>query len=165
MLEVAKSIDSYKETLISVMELIKPRRIFEWGSGGSTLRMANHPTVLSVDSVEHDREWMEKLKDVLDQPKIKVHYSPYPDIYPYVDGRYERYHLIFIDGREREECLREAKGRKLLEGGVVILHDAERERYQEPMRLFSYIILTDDGHTAVLTDDYKRHLELKEKLL
>jgi hypothetical protein len=60
------------------------------------------------------------------------------------------YDLIFIDGREREKCLMVAQG-KLKPNGIVIIHDAERESYQEWIKQYLFVFFEDGGHTAILT--------------
>jgi hypothetical protein len=42
---------------------------------------------------------------------------------------------------------------RLNEGGVVILHDAERPNYKEMINTYKFKFWQDEGHTVVLTDN------------
>jgi len=135
-LQTASSWDSFKVALYKVLDALKPKTIFEYGPGTSTSIMAIYPSVEFIDSVEHNRAWYEKYR--WDMPEnVHIMYQPVLEVYPETTGRVEKYDLIFVDGREREKCLYVAKAR-LNEGGVVILHDAERPNYQEPMKFYKY---------------------------
>jgi tRNA A58 N-methylase Trm61 len=147
----ASSWDSFKDTLFKVLEVIKPSTVFEYGPGVSTSIMSIYPTVDIIDTVEHDRSWYEKYKWEFPD-NVRIMYQPILEIYPETKGRCDKYDLIFVDGREREQCLYIAKSR-LKEGGVVILHDAERESYQELINTYKFKFWTDEGHTVTLTDN------------
>lgn len=147
----ASSWDSFKDALYKVLEALKPKTVFEYGPGTSTSIMAIYPSIEIIDSVEHNEAWLNKWKWEMPE-NVLLLYQPNMEVYPETQGRLEKYDLIFVDGREREKCLYVAKHR-LNKGGVVILHDAERPNYQEPMQFYSYKFLQDDGHTAILCDD------------
>jgi len=122
-------------------------RVFEWGSGASTLWLAARAG--SVRSVEHDRGWA----DVL-QPRLPANASlsvvpPEPSAAPAVgsakpghagldfaayvaaidatDGDYD---VIVIDGRAREACLERAVGR-LAPDGLIVFDNVDRQRYRD----------------------------------
>ena len=46
-----------------------------------------------------------------------------------------RFHAIIVDGRKRTRCLAEA-ATLLEDGGIVLLHDAQREHYRTGMSYF-----------------------------
>lgn len=145
-METASSWDSYQQTLIAVIHETKPKKAFEWGSGKSTYTISKR--VESLDSVEHDSMWL------ITRPieNTNIIFQDNMNIYPLIKGRWDKYDLIFVDGRKRSECLAEAKG--MLESeGVVMIHDAERERYQDAIHSFKHVIWTDGGHTAVMTEN------------
>ena len=129
----------------------------EYGSGKSTYTFASR--VESVDSVEHDARWYDKVKDFKDKD-VNVIYQPDLNIYPYSQGRFDEYDLIFIDGRERAKCLHLAHD-LLSEDGIVVLHDAQRQRYMQGIIPYRYCIFTDKGCTAVLTNSKKVEKKLK----
>lgn len=151
-LETAPTWDSFKDTLYKVLDAIKPKTIFEYGPGVSTGIMALYPTVEWIDSVEHARAWYEKYRWEMPD-NVKIHFQPQMELYPETPGRFEKYDIIFVDGREREKCLYVSRSR-MNEDGVVILHDAERPSYKEMIDTFKFKFFTDGGHTVVLTDSH-----------
>ena len=54
--------------------------------------------------------------------------------YPTTQGKFD---LIIIDGRGRKDCVVVAKD-LLTENGILILHDANREWYHEPLKEFKF---------------------------
>lgn len=147
----ASSWDSFAPTLYKVLDAIKPKRVFEYGPGTSTKIMAMYPTVDWVDTVEHDKAWYEKYRWEMPD-NVAFHFQPNMELYPETSGRYDKYDLIFVDGREREKCLYVSRG-MLEPNGVVMLHDAERPSYKEMIDTFRFKFFTDDGHTVTLTDN------------
>lgn len=147
----ASSWDSFKDALYKTLEAIKPKTIFEYGPGTSTSIMAIYPSVELIDSVEHNQAWYNKYKWEMPE-NVNIMYQPVLEVYPEVKGRMDKYDLIFVDGREREKCLYVAKDR-LNEGGVVILHDAERPNYQEMINTYKFRFWQDEGHTVCLCDN------------
>ncbi len=122
-------------------------RVFEWGSGASTLWLAERAA--EVHSVEHDPEWAAMVQD---QAPEHVVVTNVPPVRP-VDGRvvvgsgkhgFEgldfteycaaidtvpgMFDLIVIDGRAREACLA-ASITRLAPGGVIVFDNVDRERY------------------------------------
>lgn len=150
MQKTASSWDSFKGALYKVLDVLKPKTVFEYGPGVSTSIMAIYPSVELIDSVEHNIAWYEKYRWEMPD-NVKMYYQPSLELYPSTKGRIDKYDLIFVDGRERENCLYLAKER-LNDNGVIILHDAERPNYQEPMKFYKFMFLQDEGHTAILTD-------------
>lgn len=147
----ANSWDSFKDALYAVLNAIKPQNILEYGPGSSSKIMGLFPSVKMIDSVEDNMAWYSKYRwEVPDT--VKIYYQPNLDMYPQTPGRVDKYDLIFVDGKKREECLYLAKER-LVEGGVVVLHDAERPNYQEPISFYKYKFFQDGGHTCILTDN------------
>ena len=110
--------------------LTKDMRVFEWGMGNSTLFWSQY--VGEVVSVEYDREWYERMREMT-LNNVKMRYSDL--VY---DGEYcrkvleekEKFDIILIDGRDRVRCARNAV-EKLKENGIIIWDDTSRECYQE----------------------------------
>jgi hypothetical protein len=146
----ASSWDSFKDALYKVLVALNPKTVFEYGPGTSTSIMAIFPSVELIDSVEHNLTWYNKYKWEMPE-NVSIVYQPILELYPETPGRAEKYDLVFVDGREREKCLYVAKAR-LNEGGVVILHDAERPNYQEMIDSYKFKFWQDEGHTVVLCD-------------
>jgi hypothetical protein len=132
-------------------------RVFEFGSGASTVWLARRAG--RVDAVEHHPQWAERVRHLLSEAKgvtaeVTVHVPPVPrsehpslpSASPSATGLdFSRYvavldevgdppfDLVLIDGRAREESLRRALGR-VREDGLVLLDDAQRERYRPALR-------------------------------
>jgi hypothetical protein len=105
-------------------------RIFEFGSGNSTLFYAKYAG--KVVSVEHNKAWFDKIYTnkpanselIFCELKIDGNYCRIPQTYP------ERFHIIIIDGRDRINCARQCLS-ALTNDGVVVLDDSERDHYKE----------------------------------
>jgi hypothetical protein len=134
--------------------LSKKMKVFEWGSGGSTLYFARR--VKKVVSIEHDAEWFKKTKRMLELKKCRNCqlglYKPektksnfHNVVYRSTDKNYrlmsfEKYckaidkfpdkyfDLVLIDGRARPSCIHHAV-RKLQDGGIIVLDNSERDIY------------------------------------
>ncbi len=119
----------------TAIDLIKQRlgwdmKVFEWGTGNSTLFWSRY--VKRVVSVEHDRSWYMKIKDIVPSNVIlkwvKLEYA----------GAYCReilntdhdFDIVLIDGRDRVNCAFSAV-KKLTPIGVIIWDNSERTEYRE----------------------------------
>jgi hypothetical protein len=149
--EPARTWDSFKPTLKKVLDIIKPKTVFEYGPGESTKIISVYPSVEIVDSVEHDAEWFNKYRWAMND-NVQIVHQPMLEAYPETLGRVDKYDLIFVDGRERESCLFVARER-LNKGGVVMLHDAERPSYKPMIETYKFKFPTDNWHTLTMTDD------------
>ena len=149
-----KEIEIIKEILIK----LKPRQCLEWGSGFSTLYFPRF-TKCKWIAIEHDVKWFERIRKLIKSTQIKLYLLPpnkYPWSDPYGDGDYEdlkdyvefpsrfgNFDFILIDGRARVYCL--TKAYELLDDyGIVVLHDANREYYHEPFKLYPKQVLFRD---------------------
>lgn len=104
---------------------IKASTILEWGSGGSTVFMSkNVGSSTTIYSYEHNKVFYNLVSPSL---KDNVYY------YLVSEGEYVsapkniHYSIILVDGIKRKECLERA--RLKMSWDVLLLHDAERERY------------------------------------
>lgn len=117
--------------------LNKQMDVLEWGSGLSTLAIAKR--VNSITSVEHDRKYYKSTFDLtheLDNVSLWLVEQNNEPTADYTDGTYEdfqdyilfpaslnkKYDLIFIDGRARVDCAREAL-MLLKNNGIIVIHD------------------------------------------
>src|SRR3972149_1789397 len=105
--------------------LNKSLKIFEFGSGNSTLFFADK--VNSIVAVEHNKEWFDLIKSKM--PKnvsilLKVLTEEYENS---LNGR-DQFDIIIIDGERRLECIRNSVN-WLSSSGVIILDDSERSEY------------------------------------
>lgn len=112
--------------------LNKNMNIFEYGSGNSTLWYGEK--VNSVTSVEHDKNWYEKVKNSM--PKnVTINYQEL--IY---NGEYSKFSsisnikfdIVIVDGRDRVNCVKNAIN-SIKENGIIVLDDSEREKYKGGM--------------------------------
>ncbi|MDP9048570.1 MAG: class I SAM-dependent methyltransferase [Bacteroidota bacterium] len=119
----------------SFIDFIKPRlnkqhTVFEFGSGNSTYFYARHAGI--VVSVEHDKEWFEKILATKPENNELIYCELVRD------GDYcrvpikleETFDIIIVDGRDRVNCCKQAV-RALSPTGVIVLDDSEREIYKE----------------------------------
>ncbi|MFB6355202.1 MAG: hypothetical protein ABEJ65_01635 [bacterium] len=129
-------------------------KVFEWGTGGSTVFFAKR--VEQVWSIEHDSDWYNRVNNELnnrgmnnvelmleppeDSKESTVEYGS--EKKPYRDASFRSYvksidrsdeslfDLVLVDGRCRMGCLKEAKSH-VASGGCIVLDDAQRSRYQQ----------------------------------
>jgi hypothetical protein len=125
-----------------------PIRVFEYGSGASTLWLSRR--VDEVHSVEHHAGFAEHIRPTLEKhPNIDFHVvEPVKSSAPEVPSAKEghagldfadyvatidkvggSFDLIVIDGRAREACLTAAIPR-LAQGGIIVYDNSRRARYQ-----------------------------------
>lgn len=110
--------------------LNKNMDMFEYGSGNSTLWYGEK--VKSVTSVEHDKDWYEKIKSSMPKNTI-INYQEL--VY---NGKYStfsnelniKFDIIIVDGRDRVNCVKNAIN-SIKDNGVIILDDSERTQYKE----------------------------------
>jgi len=109
--------------------LNKDMRIFEYGSGYSTIYWAQR--VGHCTSVEYDKIWYDKMNEQLSALKeVELVYRPLNDNYTAVIQEQETpFDLIIIDGRERVQCAINAFDH-LKDDGILLLDDSSRDRYQ-----------------------------------
>lgn len=137
------------------LKTLKPKRVFEWGSGASTLFWVELG-VGQLVSIEHDLEWYEKIKpDLLDW--IDYRYIPFEEgeicgdksdpccyksgstqlgavnfkKYASVIDDYGIFDLILIDGVARPSCLAHAFSHVRPGGCIVLDNTGDRPYYLE----------------------------------
>ncbi|MDB5047974.1 MAG: Radical domain protein [Fibrobacteres bacterium] len=159
--EVRKPWMKYRE--IGIMEdllrALKPQRALEWGAGYGTSHFSRLlPPGGEWLAVEHDVDWAERIRQdappnvrVSAVPPEKNSWAPgdgdgsYGDFREYVEypARFGDYDFILVDGRARDACLRQARY-LLAPGGVVVLHDANRDFLRKPLELYPRQIFFQD---------------------
>ncbi|MBD2484159.1 glycosyltransferase family 92 protein [Planktothrix sp. FACHB-1365] len=105
-------------------------KILEFGSGGSTIWLSSYDVELI--SIEHDQSWFYALQSKLEEQTISnvrlvFREKPYfriADEFP--DHHFD---LILVDGRDRNDCI-QASLKKVKNGGLLVLDDAQRTRYR-----------------------------------
>jgi hypothetical protein len=151
--------------LEAVLGTLAPRRVVEWGSGGSTRAFpARFCGIERWVSVDHNRAWHEHVRAKVHDLRVTLELrlpdasDPEPEMFEksggptrpeyvawaqrceddrsilagYVDcprEHFDEVDLAFVDGRARVRCI--AQGFALLrDGGMLVVHDAQREIYQ-----------------------------------
>lgn len=102
--------------------------VFEYGCGNSTRWFSNQ--VKSIISVEDDPEWVKKIS-AKSGKNVRIILGK-PEEGSYVTACHhkdDKFDLVIVDGKERNECLRECV-KALSERGVVILDNSNRSEYQ-----------------------------------
>ncbi len=139
-LEAGRPVDLSGESMpwmnIPIVNFIKNRlslkiKLFEYGSGHSTLFFANR--VNRVVSVEYNQNWFNSIQK-LAPANVKLIYKAKD-----IDGDYcrtisdevpEKFNAIIIDGRDRVNCAKQSVN-AVSDDGIIILDDSQREKYQE----------------------------------
>jgi predicted O-methyltransferase YrrM len=150
----------------------RPVRAFEWGSGASTMWLANR--VDRIDSVEHHRGFGEMIRSELQQgswradqfdlhivepvasetPQVGSHkegarhldFAAYVGSIDEIGGEFD---LIVIDGRAREACLSAALGH-LRADGVIVFDNTLRRRYRKAIEAAQVVESVHRGLTPTL---------------
>ncbi|MCX2573967.1 class I SAM-dependent methyltransferase [Pedobacter sandarakinus] len=111
----------------------KSHRVFEYGSGNSTIFYAER--ACAVTSVEHDKDWYNKVKNGSPANAEMIFCELQRD------GEYakkaalldQKFDIIIVDGRDRVRCCKYSLD-ALTPNGVIVLDDSEREVYN-PARI------------------------------
>jgi predicted O-methyltransferase YrrM len=95
--------------------------------------------VKTVISIEHDKEWYDKVWQWMWDEDIRNARQVLCDLDDDYDTNIlkwdEHFDVILIDGRKRSECIK-ASVNKVKSGGFVVVDDSEREQYQEAYKVF-----------------------------
>lgn len=115
---------------IAVMDAIfalkRPKRVLEYGAGGSTVRWAAFPSVERWVTVEHDPEWAQRVCSACHvfhtgAAMLRVD-GESAEGYVMAPAHDDPFDLIFVDGIHRVACVK-ASTQFLAPHGVVIMHD------------------------------------------
>lgn len=158
---VGASFLSFEKLMRKYLREVKPKFILEWGTGNSTKMMLDECPYAEIHTIEHDYNWYIKWRRHYEGIENIHSYSiPLNRNYTLAPLAFEhrgKFDLIFIDGRRRVECMQTAKA-VMSNTGVIILHDSERERYNEGKALFT--IIEESDSTAVM----KKRLRKRERI-
>ena len=110
--------------------LNKDLSLFEFGSGYSTIFYSN--LVSKVVSVEYDKNWLNKIQDMV-PPNAELVFKSLD-----YDGEYcqsilstnSNFDVVVVDGRDRVRCAKHAVN-ALSDRGVIIFDDSQRGTYEE----------------------------------
>ena len=148
------------EIIEEILKRLRPKKCLEWGSGNSTIYFPNFVSKNSNwISIEHEKDWAAKIKSKNQNLNVEIfHITPnhfpwtddheegtYSDLMDYVEfpSKFGNFDFILIDGGARKGCL--IKAYKLLKNeGIVVLHDANSDYYNEPFVLYKHYVLFRD---------------------
>jgi len=116
-----------------------PRRVLEWGIGGSTVHWSQLDFIESWTVIEHDAGWVEIYKSHLPDKVIARHIN-FPAYWQH-SGDYD---FVLVDGRERVKCLKTAS--QMESKPLVVLHDAARPRYKPAWDFFEHVLILTPGN-------------------
>lgn len=131
--------------------------VLEFGAGYSTLFFATR--VARVVSLEHQHRWIKRVRAratsnvtvvPTDASSVQAYLSPLAD-------RTDRFDLVLVDGRHRNEAIA-AVLPLLSDGGVVVLDDSQRARYAGAFvtaRAAGFRQLHFEGHKAASVNLYR----------
>ena len=107
----------------------KNMTFFEYGSGNSTIYFSK--LVKKIDAVEDNKEWLKKVAAEVPENVNLIYQSLEDTAYENtILHQEDDYDLVIVDGRKRVKCLKAAV-EKIKNDGVLLLDDAEREKYKE----------------------------------
>jgi len=148
--------------LLAILGATEPRSVLEWGAGGGTLAtLERGPFIETYVSVEHNADWHAEVQSRVRDDRLSLHLcqpdqplqkdNPTKEERIAWDARAEvdpalmhtyvhfpetlgmNFDFVLVDGRARCFCI--AAGFALLRpGGVLVLHDAQREEYHAALK-------------------------------
>lgn len=143
---VHQSIDENKNPLpwftyssihfISQKLSLKPMRVFEFGSGNSTLWFSSR--VESIVSIENDVDFYSKMLNKLGAiTNVSYELRKLNDNYSQKILEYENeFDIVVIDGRERLQCAKNCI-KALKKDGVIVFDNSDRIQYKEAYDYFT----------------------------
>ncbi len=111
--------------------LRKDMAVLEFGAGGSSIWMAPR---CRLTTIEHDQRWLDRVAAYIDVTTWTplLHSVPYHRHVAHLHS--EAHELVLVDGRGRVGCARAVIDR-IKPGGVLMLDNAERGRYDDVGRM------------------------------
>lgn len=122
---------------------INPKKILEWGPGAST-QIMKKLTKAEILSIEHDEVWYLRARRFANVKHVRIGKNTN---YATIAYRHGPFDMIYIDGRRRVECALVAK-QVLNPGGVIMLHDKDRDNYMRPLK--PYIQIIEEGERMIV---------------
>lgn len=157
---------------IGILEkiLVPKTKLFEFGSGASTIWYAKR--CLFVDAVEHDPVWAQMVSQAIVGDGIRnacvFHESPANGYAAYLacarealesrGPKFGPYDVVIVDGRERVRSVQIAAP-NVPPGGLLVLDNAERERYAEVRIILSGWEVQETSNGLWRTDIYRKPVE------
>ena len=149
----AGGVRSYAPHYAWLLEICRPRRVFEWGPGPNTLMALGGGA--KVFAIEPVLRWVSPLP--LDDPNLAVLVTPTNSSFYLSLHGHEDSDLFFVDSRRRAECLDLIREQAKPEA-IVCLHDAQRSRYNASLRKFANVIYLDRSFAIATMSELPRVL-------
>lgn len=120
--------------------------MFEWGAGGSTIWFREQG--VNITSLEHDEKWAHKVgvpfarigNIPIATPGEELCSVPDEENAYLLAFAQQKFDVILVDGVLRNKCLKQAKS-MLKPGGVVFLHDFQRDWYEDGKQGYTWEVL------------------------
>lgn len=132
--------------------------LLEYGSGNSTIYFSG--IVNKVISIEHDIDWINSIKKVInayDIKNIELHYkaahtpdpkpcryAQFKDYIHYAETNNFKFNRALIDGRARKYCAKYIYN-IIDENTIVFIHDFNRPDYQMSLKYYDLLDITTEG--------------------
>lgn len=101
-------------------------KVFEWGSGASTVWLVDHGA--HVTSVEHDPDWVSKVRVRCPEADVRAVPENARDYVAAIDAfGDDSFDVVIVDGIYRPECLRRGAS-KVKPGGLLVLDDTDQRQ-------------------------------------
>lgn len=120
------------EMIAFLAELKDDMRVFEWGSGQSTIFFSQW--CKEYVSIEDNEEWMSGVSKALVTKNVQLFLLP--DMVEYVQAVEPGYDIYFVDGQVRVECARRA-ATVMRPRDRLFFHDWDREEYHGVLDTFN----------------------------
>lgn len=139
-----------QEALFFLSHINKTHKVLEYGSGESTIQIAN--LCKKILSIEHQENWYLRIKSMLPKNaeiKLKIpnlpyneggHCGTYEEFKDYIEypKNHGPYDIILIDGRARVHCASICKFISHSDT-LIFVHDFQREEYQPILNYLNLI--------------------------
>jgi hypothetical protein len=136
--------------------------LLEWGSGNSTIFWSG--IVKKVISIEHDIDWINTIKKIIDFHDIKnidlhhvrahspdpkpCRYAQFKDYVNFPIKEKFQFTKVLIDGRARKYCAKSLLN-TIDENVIVFIHDFSRPDYQKTLKYYDIVDIVKEGQWIV----------------
>ncbi len=138
------------EAIRSLIRRRRPRRVLEFGAGGSTLTFAREPSIREWWSVEHSPQWTYKVLSALatsNSSKITLVSCPEDKVLTRISQLLRiGFDMFFVDGFDRCLVLDRLRSHLAIERGFILLHDSSRPRYSSAISEFAKRTVLTEGN-------------------
>src|SRR4051794_17090606 len=128
----------------------RPRRVLEFGAGGSTLTFAQEPAVREWWSLEDSPDWAYKVLSKQSssvRSKTTLVSCPKDKVLQRLDQLLLlRFDMFFVDAFDRSLILNRLRMHLAIENGFVLLHDASRRRYLRAIQQYNKRTVLTEGN-------------------